>query len=153
MAGFFPVDDGNLSFSGDNYEGLFITQGTFKNVTTQDVSDAVDYLNELTEVPSGEVLSQNSEIICSKIFDFSNDHDNGWSMSTRDSPIIVTCNFDGKQFVVGDEVTKSNEFEDKNVLPSVSKELENDLKCFNSIATAVELDVSKRKRSVFTFHD
>ena len=137
----FPVDELNLSFSGDEYENLFITQSSFNNVTTQDVSDAVEYFNDLgevsfgdsTNVESGDLskLSPKTERMCGKVFDFSDDVDNSWSVSTQDFPIVVTRNSDGKQFLFGDDdskvinVTVNDEEKSKIV---ESKELEQDLK-------------------------
>ena len=41
-----PIDEANLSFSGDHYDrdgGLFITQSAFHNVDNQVVNNAVDF--------------------------------------------------------------------------------------------------------------
>ena len=43
-----PVDKDNLSFSDD--ESIFITQRSFWDVTTQEVKEAVDYLDNLGDV-------------------------------------------------------------------------------------------------------
>ena len=123
----FCGDLGNVSFSENN------------NVSKVDLDRMAAYIVE--------------DDICSTIFDFSGDMNNGWTVSTQDNPIIVTHKLDCKQFLVGDEGSKVNKdvakFEEKCVLP-ISHELDADLKCFNSIVSAVDLDDSKNKRSVWS---
>ena len=45
MASEYPFDEKNLSFSDDDASSLFITQSTFSNVNTQQVSNAVDFFD------------------------------------------------------------------------------------------------------------
>ena len=158
-----------MSFSDDDYGDMFITQSSFSNVDTQGVCDAVEYLegigtfnvsdNSASEQRDMQQFSdevQNS--MCKKIFDFSEDVDNGWSVSTQNDPIIVTRNRDGKQFVINGaddtsaEQHKVNEEIDENLSKSqenvFDKEIEADMKRFSSIVGATELDESKRKRLV-----
>ena len=154
----FPVNESNLSFSDDDANALFITQSSFSDVKTQDVEEAVNFLGGLGDVSFGEiedksvidvtVLSQKSEEMCEKIFDFAEDEDNCWSVSIQENPIIVTRNSDGKTFAVGPDGTKNNvcqEYENNSVLPPISRELERDLKRFTTVVTAAELDESKNK--------
>ena len=109
-----PIGSGNLSFSDDDYEHeIFISQSTFSNVTTQEATEAAEYFDlfgdMLSPATSGveqnDLLNIGNEIsqedMCSKVFDFLNDHDNGWSVSSQKNPFIVTRNSDGKQFVIG----------------------------------------------------
>ena len=158
----FPVDAKNLSFSDDDeYNDLFITQSTFSEVSTQQEQDALEYIGKLSDDKVGEMvgsecgqLSQKSEEMCSKVYDFSEDHDNGWSVSTQNNPIIVTRNSDGEKFTVGDDKSSDCaviDCEEKSVLPNINKELDKDLKRFNSIVTAYELEDSKFKRYNFVF--
>ena len=52
----FPVDECNLSFSKDKgMSSIFITQSTFMNVNIQQVSDAVDFLDNLGDVSVQDV--------------------------------------------------------------------------------------------------
>ena len=154
----FPVNESNLSFSDDDGNALFITQSSFSDVKTQDVEEAVNFLSGIGNVSFGEiedksaidvnVLLQRSEEMCEKIFDFAEDEDNGWSVSTQENPILVTRNSDGKAFTLGPDGTKNDlcqEYEDKSVLLPLSRELERDLKCFSTVVTAAELDQSKNK--------
>ena len=154
-----PVNDLNLSFSGEESDGgMYLTQNSFSNVNTQDVNNAVEYFNDFDEMKfddkSGIKVDEVSEdAMCSAVFDFSEEHDNGWTVSTQDNPTIVTRNSDGQQFVIGDneKVTSVEEskFHLNDVLPPIHGDLDEDLKRFSSIVTAVELDDSKRKRCVF----
>ena len=142
MAANFPVDEGNLSFSADEYEDLFIMQSTFSNADTQQIQNAMESFGDFDGFLRSETIEldksdfndmskkSRDDEMCEKVFDFSGQVDNGWSVSTQDDPIIVTRNSDGKKFVVGDEV-KGNanadsalvEFEKKDVLPPISCEL------------------------------
>ena len=85
-----------------------------------------------------------------KNFDFSDEVDNGWHVSTQDSPFLVTRNSDGKQFVVGkggDEgLSGGSKYEDKSVLPLIDRELEQDLKRFSSVANILDVEASQNKR-------
>ena len=45
-------------------------------------------------------VSQNTDdMMCEKIFNFLNEVDNGWSVSSQDDPFVVIRNSDGKQFI------------------------------------------------------
>ena len=172
MASNFPIDDGNLSFSGDEFEGgLFLTQSTFSDVNTQKVEDAVDFLGGLEDVELSElsqggkeevesaVIVDGNDPMCEKVFDFGEEVDNGWTVSTQNDPIIVTRNHDGKKFVVDTSDTKHDEgvkmptFEEMNPLPAISRELEADLKRFKSVVKAVDLENSKNKRYVNFYYN
>ena len=96
---------------------MFLTQNSFNNVNTQDVEQAVVYFGDFSEFFCNEVvqeeivktlqLSPTSEKMCDKVFNCCGDEvDNGWSVSTQDSPIVVTRNSDGKQFTVGEMLWK-----------------------------------------------
>ena len=108
--GDYPTDQLNLSFSGDECENLFVTESTFHEVNNQDVEDAVKYLNDFTDMSFGDCkaletidltnLSQESGSLCGKIFDFTDDHDNSWSVLNENAPFIVSRNSDGKVFTV-----------------------------------------------------
>ena len=142
MAGDCPVDDLNLSFSGDKGKNLFITQSTFRDVTTQEADDAADFFMDFGDIIVSDtnecerrdleklaVEAQND--MCQKIFDFSNDVDNGWKVSTQENPIIVTRKSDGEQFVVGSSGTSDypEGDESKDVqLKQFDKDLDADLK-------------------------
>ena len=147
----FPVDENNLSFSDDEYQNLFITQSSFKNVSTQEVEDTVGYFDSLGDVSLSDnnsvrdelnKLSPKTEEMCRKVFDFSEDVDNGWSVSTQDANFLVTRNYDGQSFMVGGD-TKHDESDGKNDVIIVNDELEKDLKRFNSIVSDEDLDNSK----------
>ena len=136
------MDEGNLSFSGDeDAANLFITQSSFNSVSTQDVNDALDFFADENDFSFGDdsvkiaeemsKLSQNSEEMCGRIFDFTGEqHDNGWSVANDLAPFHVTRKSDGQQFIVGkkSEESAADVFEDLHVLPNISRELENDLK-------------------------
>ena len=77
------------------------------------------------------ILSEEDEAMCGKIFDFKNDVDNGWSVSTQDNPLIATRNSDGKQFIVksgGDEAkvndSKLSDNADASDISPLSHQLE-----------------------------
>ena len=133
----FPVDEKNLSFSDDDeYQNLFIMQSSFKNVTTQEVEDAVGYFDGLGDVSLSDnnlvtdelnKLSPKTERMCHKVFDFSEDVDNSWSVSTQDANFLVTHNYDGQSFIIGGD-SKHDDSDGKSDVIIVSDELEKDLK-------------------------
>ena len=99
-----PVDENNLSFSDDEYNSLFITQNSFRDVNTQDVVDAVDYFDTFGNFSSGDspnVQKQDLDNVLDvqeydwrehrdvQYFDFTGDHDNGCEVSTQDQGFIV----------------------------------------------------------------
>ena len=127
----FPVDQLNLSFSEGECKNLFITQSTFRDINAQDVEDALEYFKDFSDVSFGELkgqeaidltkMSQESNDMCDKIFDFSDDHDNGWSVLNDNVPFIVTRKSDGKVFTVArdekpsvDNVTIGQEIDSKD---------------------------------------
>ena len=163
MSSDFPVDCGNLSFSDNDNDAasLFITQSTFKDVSTQDVNDATDYIEGLGNVTLSEIsgnedkdiqklakelqAAEHQDAMCSHIFDFSNDVDNGYIVSTHDDPIIVTRKSDGKKIVV----PKSGDSCDKSLakVESISNfDVELDIQCFKSIVSDEDLDGMELKR-------
>ena len=165
MAGNFPVDENNLSFSDDDVSSLFITQSTFHDISTQVVSEAVDFLDGLSgELSTGEVTNvmnkdsgELSEDWCDhksvQYFDFSHDVDNGYEVSTQEL-FILTCHYDGKQFVVNSKneldvhdcddgklsgnVTGDVKYDDSNI--------ESDLKHFGDAVDQDTLDSIQCKR-------
>ena len=159
----FPVNGRNLSFSDEDEEAaqLFITQNSFSNVTTQKVNDAIDFIggldggildqSEVRNEGTTPLLSQNAEAMCEKVFDFVGEQkDNGWVVENDAAPFIVTRKSDGEKFIVG----VSNDaklFEERSAIAPLSHELENYLKRFSSVVSAMELDASKGKRSVCVF--
>ena len=59
--------------------------------------------------------------MCEKIFDFTDDYDNGYTVSTQDDPFIVTHKSDGKVFTVGKYkgTTAEHIIEINSALPSM----------------------------------
>ena len=113
---------------------------------SQDVVSSLSSTATATEVTTDEM--------CCKVFDFSEEVDNGWSVSTQNDPIVVTCNSDGQKFTIGgedkhDEIIKH--YEQNHVLKCLDKDIEEDLKRFSSVVTATDLDELKRKRCVVRF--
>ena len=163
MAEDCPIDSENLSFS-DEESSIFLTQSSFRDVSTQDLSDAIELFGEEINVNEQLVVEDqdlnnvvsiqevDEEEMCAKVFDFSDEVDNGWSVSTQNDPHVVTRNRDGKQFLVGDSdhasdgMSSASQYEDLHVLPNMSKELEQGLKRFSTVVSAVESDESKRKQ-------
>ena len=156
----FPVDVANLSFSDDEaMASLFITQSTFNSVTTQQVNDAVDFLDGLGDVSVGDTNNgqlnrvseeEKQDEMCEKIFDFSDDYDNGYRVSTQDDPILVTRKSDGKVFTVGDsKATVAEHIIDINSALPANYDAEKDLKRFKSIVSDEELCAIKNKRLVY----
>ena len=158
----FPVDCGNLSFSDNDEDAssLFITQSTFRDINTQDVNEAAEFfdglgdvsLSEVTESErndleklSEEVAKQKQDEMCSRIFDFSDDIDNGYTVSTQDNPIIVTRKSDGMQVVVPANKSKGTE-------PCSGKDEavkfcpQEDLNRFKTIVSDSDIDAIKTKR-------
>ena len=81
------VDDRNLSLRGDDYENIFITPRTFRNVNTQKVGKTVAYFNDVYDfeldeangqekTDNSKVLSSQSEEMCDKIINVADGHDN-----------------------------------------------------------------------------
>ena len=155
----FPIDEGNLSFSDNEYGDIFLTQTPA--VDTQRAREASDFLANLDEFVLSpvsdnkvkdieEVVEKSQSEMCEKIFDFSDDVDNGWSVSTQDNPTIVTRNVDGKSFVMSGNSDghdkQVQQFMQNDVLPYREKELEEDLKRFSSVINSDDLDTVKRKR-------
>ena len=149
----FPVDDLNLSFSGDEEASqLFLTQSSFSEVSTQQVDDAISFLESLDNgFPQENAISLSPHAVemTEREFNFrSGDADNGWSVTGDEAPFKVTRHSDGEVFVVGQEKEKSVEeaYEEIQVIPPINRELESHLKRFSSIVTAADLDASKYKR-------
>ena len=98
-----------------------------------------------------EQLSQHSEDMCSRVFDFTaGETDNGWIISNDKSPFKAVRNSDGKEFIVGigDGNVTENVTKKEESVGFVPIEIAQDVKRFNSIVSESELDSSKYKRSV-----
>ena len=159
------VNELNLSFSGDEYDSMFITQSTFRDISTQDVEDADDFFSDLGEVVVTEhsamerqdfenAVRSNQDEMCEWIFDFKSDVDNGLSVSTQEDPIIVTRHSDGEKFEIGaskESDRNSSKFDNDGSKQVGNKQMDVDLKRFSSVVSDAELDRSKYKRSV-NFH-
>ena len=87
--------------------------------------------------------------MCGHVFDFpSGETDNSWSVDNNCAPFKVTRNADGKQFIVGSNVSGTENVASEGIgnVTEVSDQLVHDMKQFNSIVSTSELDESKRKR-------
>ena len=161
-----PVDEWNLSFSDDDdMASIFITQSSSRDVSTQQVNDAIEFLDGLEDGSLSELLvgekndlkevieQQRQDAMCEKVFDFSDDYDNSYTVSTQDNPIIVTRKSDGKVFTVGNGKPQEAEhiIEINSALPAMY-DAEHDLKCFKSIVSNEELMAIKNKRFMFYLH-
>ena len=161
----FPVDEGNLSFSFEDDDKLFLTQSSFSDVSTQDVEHAVDFLggledSSLAEVTSNEVkeveqLSQKSEEMCGRVFDFTEGEvDNGWSVASQSSQLVAIRHSDGKEVVVGADEghpPKCEDFDVSKLAMPLGEDLEKDLQRFSSIVSVTDLMAWKRKQLVICF--
>ena len=59
----FPVDEGNLSFSGyEEAASLFITQNTFTEVSTQEVNDAINFIGGLDDISFGDNVGTSGDL-------------------------------------------------------------------------------------------
>ena len=119
-----PVDANNLSFSDDEYSSLFITQSTFCAVDTQDVVEAVDFLDNLGNFSSGDSPKseqhgeEHVQLVLEydwrehkdiQYFNFCGDVDNGCDVTTSDTGYIVKSPADGSEIFVFDKDVKQNE--------------------------------------------
>ena len=167
MASNFPVDENNLSFSDDDASSLFITQSTFRDINTQEVSDAVEFFDNITgDMSCGDNSNVQKDDLADitipedwrdhksvHYFDFSNDIDNGYDVSSQE-PYVLTRHYDGKKFVVGDssscEIDKADDSTvDGNVRQAVPYDVERisgDLKCFGDAIKDEELEAVRHKR-------
>ena len=91
MASDFPVDGNNLSFSDEEDNSIFIMQSTFLDVNTQQVDDAIDFFSgdlaiskslDVQDKDLNNILDEHDDEMCEKVFDFLEDTDNGWSVSS-----------------------------------------------------------------------
>ena len=166
-----PVDENNLSFSDDEYDSMFLTQSTFRDVKTQDVVEAVEFMDNLGNFSCGDspkVQQRDLEHVEDvqefdwrehkdvQFFDFSNEVDNGCNVTSLKQGFIVKSHLDGSEIFVGDTSSKEN----CDSVGASSKESEvlhctplsydvgtigNDLKRFGPAVSEQKLDETKSK--------
>ena len=172
-----PVDEQNLSFSDDDYNSLFITQSSFRDVKTQDVVEAVDFMDSLGEFSVGDNSNVEKCDIADvsnveefdwcehedvQYFDFSGDVDNGYDVSTQDQGYILKSHSDGSEIFVYDSTVHSDgNFTGDTLKLDVISDVEStmydpgtigsDLKHFGPAVSEQKLDQNKSKRWVKIF--
>ena len=101
MASNFPVNELNVSFSDEDVSSLFITQSTFRDVDTQEVNEAADFFDNFEMMYLLMIVGMLRKVILYNLvivpedwrdhksvqyFNFSNDVDNGYEVSTHLDP-------------------------------------------------------------------
>ena len=167
-----PVDKGNLSFSDDEVNALFITQSSCNNVDTQDVVEAVSYLETLGSVSvSDSSKVQNKDFVDINVedevdwhehkdvqyVDFTGDIDIGCEVSSQKSEtFLVTRHRDGQQFFVGDSHATESSESTGNQSTDLNdsghdhdpQQVGSDLKRFGSAISDEKIEETKFKRLV-----
>ena len=167
MASNYPVDEGNLSFSDEDGSELFITQSTFRDISVEKNDENDDFFESVSgDVSSGDNPNVQQQDLANLVvpedwhehkslqfFDFSDQLDNGYEVSTQE-PFVLTRHYDGKKFVVGDGIAhdkvvsdvKSDSNKDEKIPKYNEETVEADLKRFGQVVDDNELDMIRRKK-------